>query len=109
MRVVLAHHVADDARGFLVGTPSRVSLLIHPVQDAAMDRLQAVANVGKRAADDDRHRVVEIRLAHLVFDVDRQLLIVEVCVIEFGHFGVRRLAAAFGVERQSGGNPSHSI
>ena len=35
-----------------------------------MDGLEAVADVGQRAADDDRHRVVEIRPAHLVFDID---------------------------------------
>ena len=44
--------------------------LVHRVEDAAVDRLEAVAHVGQRAPDDDRHRVVEIRPAHLVFDVD---------------------------------------
>ncbi len=34
-----------------------------------MHGLQAVANVGQRAADDDAHGVVEIRLAHLVFEI----------------------------------------
>ena len=33
--------------------------LEHRPQDPAMDRLQAVADVGQGAADDDRHRVVE--------------------------------------------------
>ena len=42
-----------------------------PIENAAMHRLQAVADVGQRAADDHAHRVVEIRPAHLVFDVDR--------------------------------------
>jgi hypothetical protein len=31
--------------------------------------LQPVANIRQRAADDYRHRVVEIRTPHLVFDV----------------------------------------
>jgi len=35
-----------------------------------MDRLQTVTDVGERAADDDRHRVIEIRPTHLLFDVD---------------------------------------
>ena len=34
---------------------------MHAEQDAAMHRLQAVANVGQRAADDHAHRVIEIR------------------------------------------------
>jgi hypothetical protein len=46
------------------------SHLAHGVEHAAMDGLQTVANVGQSAANDDRHRVVEIRPAHLVFDVD---------------------------------------
>ena len=45
--------------------------LLHGVENAAMHRLQSVTHVGQRAADDDRHRIVEIRPAHLVFNVDR--------------------------------------
>src|SRR5260370_1260484 len=46
------------------------------------------SDVGQRAADDDRHRIVEIRLAHLVFDVDGDALVVElgVVVVVVGHF-----------------------
>ena len=36
-----------------------------------MHGLEAVADVGQRAADDDRHRIIEIRTAHLFFNVDR--------------------------------------
>ena len=82
VRVVFTHHVADDARRFLVRLAGRVALLVHPVKDAAVHRLQAVADVRQRAADDDRHRVVEIRLAHLVFDIDGIALLVVCCVIE---------------------------
>ena len=35
-----------------------------------MDGLEAVADVGQGAANDNRHGVVEIAAAHLVFDVD---------------------------------------
>src|SRR5271155_1244095 len=34
-----------------------------------MHGLEPVADIGESAADDDRHRVVEIRPAHLVFDI----------------------------------------
>ena len=44
--------------------------LLHGVENAAMHRLQSVAHVGQRAADDHRHRIVEIRPAHLLFNVD---------------------------------------
>ena len=40
--------------------------LVHRVQDAAMDGLQAVAHVRQGARDDDAHRVLDERLAHLV-------------------------------------------
>ena len=69
VRVVFADDVADDARGFLVGLVPVVSELAHGVQDAAVHGLQAVAHVGQRAADDHAHGVVEIRLAHLVFEI----------------------------------------
>jgi hypothetical protein len=35
-----------------------------------MDRLESVASVGKGAPDNDGHRVVKIRPAHLIFNVD---------------------------------------
>jgi hypothetical protein len=35
-----------------------------------MHRLQPVANIGKRAAHDYAHGVIEIRPPHLVFDID---------------------------------------
>ena len=44
--------------------------LLHGVENAAMHRFQSVANIGQRAPDDDRHRVVEIRPPHLFFDID---------------------------------------
>jgi hypothetical protein len=36
-----------------------------------MHGLETVTSVGKSAPDDDRHRIVEIRPAHLLFDIDR--------------------------------------
>src|SRR5579864_8128483 len=70
MGVVFAHYIADDAGALAGGAIGRETHLLHGVENAAMDRLQSVADVGQRTADDDRHRVVEIRAAHLVFNVD---------------------------------------
>src|SRR6185436_3118706 len=67
---VLADDVADDARRLLVGPIPIVAELAHRVQHAPVHGLQPVAHVGQRAPDDDAHRVVEIRLAHLVFEID---------------------------------------
>ena len=58
--MVAAHHVADDLGALAVlGVGSQV-LLPHRVEDAALHRLQAVADVGQRARRDDRQRVVEV-------------------------------------------------
>ena len=60
VRVVVAHHVADDLRALaMLGVGGQV-LLPHRVEDAALHRLQAVAHIGQRARGDDRERVIEI-------------------------------------------------
>src|SRR5271165_4855653 len=68
--MVLAHYVADDAGALARGFVGLKAHLLHGVENAAVDGLESVADVGESASDDDRHRVIEIRLAHLVFNVD---------------------------------------
>src|SRR5579872_6686680 len=68
--MVLAQDVADDAGAFSGGAVGLEAHLLHGVENAAVDRLESVADIGQGAADDDRHGIVEIRLAHLVFNVD---------------------------------------
>src|SRR5271169_5304821 len=68
--MVLAHYVADDAGTLAGGAIGLETHLLHGVENAAMDGLESVADIGQSAADDDRHGIVEIRLAHLVFNVD---------------------------------------
>jgi hypothetical protein len=60
VRMVAAHDVADDLRALAVLDVRREALLPHREEDAALDRLQAVAHVGQRARRDDGKRVVEI-------------------------------------------------
>lgn len=67
MRVELAHHLADDARAFgktLVGIEAQEP---HGVHDAAMDRLQPVADIGQRPVHDGRQRIGEIALFERLF------------------------------------------
>jgi len=73
--MVLTHHVTDDTGGFFVGLVRREAVFIHRVEDAAVHRLQAVAHVRQGAADDDRHRIGEIALPHLLFDGDGRNLV----------------------------------
>ena len=70
VRMELTHDVADDAGGLLGGAVKVQPHLVHHVKNAAMHRLQTVADVGQRAADDHAHGVIEVRALHLVFDVD---------------------------------------
>ena len=48
-----------------------MSCLVHRIEDAPVHRLQAVAHVRQRAADDHAHGVIEIGAAHLLDDRDR--------------------------------------
>jgi hypothetical protein len=69
VRVIVLEHLADHAGRLLEAARREQALLLHRVEDPPVDRLQAVAHVGQRAADDHRHRVVEERAPDLVLDV----------------------------------------
>jgi hypothetical protein len=88
VRVVLLQHLADHAGALGVLAVVEQALGLHRVEDPAMHRLQPVAHVRQRAADDHRHRVVEVRLAELGLDV--HLRPVPVARGGSGGFGGRR-------------------
>ena len=70
VRMVLADHLADDARRLHVLRVPGVAELVHREEAAAVDGLQPVAGVWQRAPDDDAHGVVDVVPRHLLFDVD---------------------------------------
>jgi hypothetical protein len=70
--VVLTDHVTDHTGGFLVRLVPVVAQLAHREQHATMHGLQAVARIGQRSPDNHAHRVVEVGLSQLVFDIDRE-------------------------------------
>ena len=84
VRVILTDDVADDTGRLLVGAVPGVGLLVHREEDATVNGFEAVTDIGERAADDDRHRVVQVGGAHLVFDANRE---------QCADVGVRRLWA----------------
>ena len=70
MGVELTEHVADDTGALTVRLVRiEVQFVAHIEEDAPVHGLQAVAHVGKRAGDDDRHRIVDIGGLHLFLDV----------------------------------------
>ena len=74
---------------FTCGAVRAQAQLAHPVQDAALHRLQAVAGVGQGPRVDDAVGVLEEGAAHLLLDVDVDDPLGEV-------LGGRRGAAALG-------------
>ncbi len=66
MRVILADDVADRAGGLVVGTLRREVQLVHGVKNAPVHGLQPVADIGKRAAHDHAHRVIEVGALHFI-------------------------------------------
>ena len=68
--MVFTHHVTGDAGAFDVFLVPVDAELGHAVEDAPVHGLEAVAHVRKRAADDDAHRVIEIRPLHFLHNGD---------------------------------------
>ena len=71
--VVRAQHRADGIGRLAVGVGGVVAALVHGEQDAPVDRLQAVPDVGQGPGDDDRHGVIQKGGLDLFFDVPDDL------------------------------------
>ena len=71
VRVVLTHDVTDDAGALREAAVGPVAPVVHRVEHPAVHRLETVAYVGQRAADDDRHRVVDVGALHGGLQLDR--------------------------------------
>ena len=68
----MLQYLADDTSRLRVGPARKQTFLVHRVENAAMDGLQAVADVRQCTADDHGHRIREERLSNLVFDIQRR-------------------------------------
>ena len=82
--VELTEHVADDTRR-LTRRLVRIEIQLgaHVVEDTAMHGLQTVPHIGKRTRHDDRHRIVDVRRLHLLFDIDRNDTSCQTCILFF--------------------------
>ena len=89
VRVVAAHHVADDLGGLgRLAVEREVRVVVHGVEDAPLDRLEPVADVRQGAAGDHRHRVPDEPAAGLGRDRHR--------LDRFGHHSPRSLVRREG-------------
>ena len=70
MGMIDTHGLTDNFGALGVLLVELQAHLMQGVEDPAMHGFEAISNVGKSAPDDDRHRVVEIRTLHLIFNVD---------------------------------------
>src|SRR4030081_893079 len=66
--MVLTDDVADGARRLVVRLVPFEPVLIHRVENAAMNRLETVACIGQRAGHDHAHGVIKVGALHLVED-----------------------------------------
>src|SRR5258708_12639478 len=71
MGVIFVEDLSDDARALLERAIGLQPHLVHRVEYAPVDRLEAVAHVGQRAADDNAHRIVQVGAGHLVNEAYR--------------------------------------
>jgi len=79
VRVIFTDHVTDHAGRLFVSFVPVIPQHIHRIKHAAMHRFQAITDVRQRTSYDDTHGIVQVGLAHLVFEVYLQHF--------FGEFG----------------------
>ena len=72
VRVVFTEHIADDTGGFAIRTVIVITVFIHGINNAAVYRFQAVADIRQRARNDDAHGIVEVRAAHFLGNRNRR-------------------------------------
>jgi len=75
--MVLTHGFADHAGALDVRAVPHVVHFMHREQDAAVHWLQAIARIRQGAPDDHAHGVIEVALAHLFFEGNRNCFFCE--------------------------------
>ena len=83
VRVVFTHHLAHNTGRFVIRFVGHSTQLVHAKQYTTMNRLETVAHIGQRTRNNDRHRVIDVRLLHLFVNVnlDKSFLFNHLCKI----------------------------
>jgi hypothetical protein len=68
--MVFAHDFTHDTGRFFGGAVGAQPHIVHTVQDTAVNGFQAVAGIRQGTRYDDGHSVIEIRLLHLLVDIN---------------------------------------
>ena len=70
MRVILTKHLTHHACAFLIRFVTCVANAGHTIEDAAVNRLEAITHIRQGTSNNHRHTVVDVRGFHLFLDVD---------------------------------------
>ena len=70
MRMIFTQNFADDTRRLLVGLAGTHTGFLHGVEDTAVYRLQAVPHIWQGTRHDNAHRIVDVAVLHLVFQIN---------------------------------------
>ena len=68
--VIFTQHFADETGALAMRRIRPQAHVVHGIEDAPVDRLEAVAGVGQGAGDDDAHGVIQVGVTHLLVDVN---------------------------------------
>ena len=66
MGMVFTQHVTDTGGGLFEGFVGSQTAFVHGVQNAAVNRLQTVTDVGQGPAHDDGHGIFNVGPFHLI-------------------------------------------
>ena len=67
MGMVTTQHITNGGNALTVGLIIGEAVLVHGVENAAVDGLQAIADIGQGATHDDGHRVLDVGGLHLLY------------------------------------------
>jgi len=71
VRVIAFHCLADDTRAFGGRRGGPQIKVVHRHEDAALRGFETITHIGKGAADDHAHRVIQIAVTELIGDIER--------------------------------------
>ena len=66
MGVIATQHSTDGGSGLLIFLVGSQAVLVHRIENAAVNRLQTVTHIRQRTADDDTHSVFNVGAFHFV-------------------------------------------
>ena len=69
--MVLTHYVSDHTSGLLIGLIVSHALFIHGVENAPVNGLQPIPDIGQSSAYDHTHGVIDVGGLHLLSDVNQ--------------------------------------